>query len=411
MVRKKIIGKNEKVGLRLTVAQRKLILEDPICIHKKLAEPIRNTASTAPVMLTLDEWEELAGYVAAEANHTPDTKLRKKLNAVFAKIQEVLEAHPDEEPTQPLKVGDSQREKQLTEQSVAIAEWAAKMLIGAEQLGIKSKPVTRFPQPGAERAVLMMTPTIDEKIQKKLAAKNPKLTVGEVGGLLMAVAEAMLDAPPLQGFALSMTAKNLMNCLESEVTGALKPARSKGTSSMIYRLKITLEDSKPAIWRRIEVSDCTLGELHEVIQCAMGWQNSHMHQFIVNGKYFGEAMTDDLDMEVDDEDGMRLSQALTGKKKPRIVYEYDFGDSWQHDIVLEKTLDPEPKVKYPRCVEGARACPPEDCGGIGGYADFLEAISDPKHPDHRDMKEWIGGKFDPEKFSVDAVNRELRRAF
>ena len=111
----------------------------------------------------------------------------------------------------------------------------------------------------------------------------------------------------------------------------------------------------------------------------------------------------------EDEDGIRLSQVFTGKKKARIVYEYDFGDSWQHEIVLEKTLEPEPKVKYPRCVEGARACPPEDCGGIWGYADFLEAISDPKHPDHRDMKEWIGGKFDPEKFSVDAVNKELRR--
>ena len=224
--------------------------------------------------------------------------------------------HTDEEPTQPLKVGDSQRERELTEQSVALAEWAAKMLIGAEQLVIKSKPVARFPlSPGEERAVLLMTQNVDEKVQKKLMAENPKLTVGEVGGLLMAVVEAMIDAPPVQGFALSMTAKSLMNCLETEVTGALKPAGSKGTSIMIYRLKITLEDSEPAIWRRVEVSDCTLGELHEVIQCAMGWQNSHMHQFIVNGKYFGEAMTDDLDLEVEDEDGIRLSQVFTGKKK------------------------------------------------------------------------------------------------
>ena len=141
----------------------------------------------------------------------------------------------------------------------------------------------------------------------------------------------------------------------------------------------------------------------------MGWQNSHMHQFVLNGKYYGQDTSGDLDVE--DEDDIRLSQIFTGRKKPRIVYEYDFGDSWRHEIRLEKVLVPEPKVKYPRCVEGARACPPEDCGGAWGYADFLEAISDKKHPEHRDMKEWIGGKFDPEKFSVEAVNKELRRAF
>ena len=113
-------------------------------------------------------------------------------------------------------------------------------------------------------------------------------------------------------------------------------------------------------------------------------------------------------MEMKDEDAILLSQIVTGGKNAPFVYEYDFGDSWQHSIQFERVVEPEPKVKYPRCAEGARACPPEDCGGVWGYADFLKAIADPKHPDHRDMKEWIGGKFDPEKFSVEAVNRELK---
>ena len=112
-------------------------------------------------------------------------------------------------------------------------------------------------------------------------------------------------------------------------------------------------------------------------------------------------------MEVEDEDGISLSEIYTGKNTPRIVYEYDFGDSWQHEIVLEKILEPEPNVAYPRCIEGARACPPEDVGGIWGYGDFLVAISDPNHADHDEMLEWIGGEFDPEKFSVDEVNKEL----
>jgi hypothetical protein len=409
MAMKKTRGTKAKVGIKLSSPQRKLLLDDPIFIHKELAEPIRGTATTVPVMLTLDDWEDLAGHVAAEANHTTDKALRKKLNVLFARIQDVLEAHSDEEPPRPLKIEDAQREKQLTEQSVALAEWGAKLLIGAERLGIKAKTVDRYPLPGAERAVLMSTPTIDEKIQKKLMATSPKLTVGEVGGLLIAVAEAMLDASPSQGFALIMTAKSLMNCLESEVTGAVEPTAKSGASTTIYRLRITLEDVEPPVWRRVEVPDCTLGELHDVIQVAMGWQNSHLHQFILNGTYYGQATTGDLDME--DEEDIRLSQIFTGQKKPRLVYEYDFGDSWRHEIRLEKKSEPEPKLKYPRCVEGARACPPEDCGGAWGYADFLEAMADPKHPDHRDMKEWIGGRFDPEKFSVNQVNRELRREF
>jgi hypothetical protein len=406
MAMKKFTKKGEKVGLSLTAAERKLILEEPIHIHGKLAEPIRNTATKALVMLTLDDLEDLGGYIAAEVNHTTDKKLRKKLDTVYFRIQGMLETHSDEKPPKPSKVEDAQRETQLTEQSVALAEWGARMLIGAERLGIKSKPVARFPLPGAERAVLLMAPGIDGKLQKKLMATKPKLTVGEVGGLLIAVSEAMLDAPPLQGFALIMTAKSLMNCLESEVTGALEPTAKAEPSTSIYRIRITLADVKPSVWRLVEVPDCSLGELHEIIQVAMGWENSHMHQFLLNGTYYGQATSGDLDVE--DEEGILLSQIFTGRKKPRLVYEYDFGDSWRHEIRLEKKSEPEPKVKYPRCVEGARACPPEDCGGAWGYADFLEAISDKKHPEHRDMKEWIGGKFDPEKFSVVEVNRGLK---
>ncbi len=406
-MRKKLIDKNEKLGLRLTLAERKLILGDPIHVHDELAVPIRATPTGAPVLLTLDQLEDLGGRVAAEANHNTDKKLRKKLDAIFLKIQGLLETHADEEPPKSLKIEDAQREKPLAKQSVQLAERAAKLLIGAEQLGIKTKPVARFPLPGAERAVLLMIPVIDENIHKKLATLKPKLTVGEVGGLLMAVAEAMIYAHPLHCFALIMTAKSLMDCLEAEVTAALEPTPGSARPSVVYRLRITLADIEPAIWRLVEVPDCSLGELHEVIQIAMGWQNSHMHQFVVNGKHFGQAMLDELDIE--DEEDIRLSQIFKGKKKPRIVHEYDFGDSWQHEIALEKTLEPEPKVKYPRCLEGARACPPEDCGGAWGCADFLQAMADPKHPEHRDLKEWIGGKFDPEKFDLNAVNRELRK--
>src|SRR5262249_14519979 len=129
----------------------------------------------------------------------------------------------------------------------------------------------------------------------------------------------------------------------------------------IFQLKLTLTGSDPSIWRRVQVPDLTLGELHDVLQVVMGWRDSHMHQFVVSGKHYGRSEPD-FDMEVDDEDSVLLSRILTGKK-PRIVYEYDFGDSWQHDVILERTLEPKPGIKYPICLEGERACPPEDCGG------------------------------------------------
>jgi len=170
----------------------------------------------------------------------------------------------------------------------------------------------------------------------------------------------------------------------------------------IYQLKITLKESRPPIWRRFQVrSDVTLAKLHRIIQEVMGWFDGHLHQFIVGRIYYGVPDPDDLS-ETRDERKVRLDQILSvpGRK---IVYEYDFGDGWEHEIVLEKILSPDPKTRYPRCLDGARACPPEDCGGIYGYADFLEAIRNPEHEEHEEMLEWIGGEFDPEHFDAKGV--------
>ena len=182
-------------------------------------------------------------------------------------------------------------------------------------------------------------------------------------------------------------------------------------SDAIYQFKVNLKESHPSIWRRIQVPDCTLGELHEVLQVVMGWEDCHLHQFIVRGEYYGrpDPQGKDWDIEIEDEEKISISQIAKTGRKVRFIYEYDFGDSWQHEILLEKILEPEPSVTYPRCIEGARACPPEDVGGIWGYGDFLVAISDPNHESHAQMVEWFGRRFNPEKFSVDNVNKELRK--
>jgi len=180
----------------------------------------------------------------------------------------------------------------------------------------------------------------------------------------------------------------------------------------VYEMKITLRGIKPPIWRRVQVKDCSLAGLHDVIQTCMGWHDGHLHEFEVAGERYGDPSQWAGDSfgdeeEVGNEKKFKLGQLVDqGVKKLRYVY--DMGDNWEHDVQIEKVLPAEPGVDYPRCVAGKRAGPPEDCGGQWGYGDFLKAVQDPKHPEHEEMLEWVGGEFDPEAFDCEAVNKMLR---
>lgn len=185
---------------------------------------------------------------------------------------------------------------------------------------------------------------------------------------------------------------------------AISNQTPKRGAQEIYQLKITLKGSKPPIWRRVQVrSEITLAQLHEVIQIAMGWTDSHLHQFIVHGPAYGRPDVEGL--EVNDEKKAPLWR-LVGLRDT-FVYEYDFGDGWEHEIVVEKVLPVGEGVLYPRCLAGKRACPPEDVGGIWGYGNFLIVINNPRHPEHRERLEWVGGAFDPTAFNLADVNRHL----
>jgi hypothetical protein len=178
---------------------------------------------------------------------------------------------------------------------------------------------------------------------------------------------------------------------------------------LLFQFKITLAGMKPPIWRRIQVRDCTLGDLHKMIQVVMGWENCHRHQFLIDSERYGAPSRDDLDfgLEMKNEKKITLSQIVPKSgKKVRFRYEYDFGDGWLHEIAFEEFAKPEVNAKYPRCLDGARSGPPEDIGGIGGYEEYLEAIADPKHEQHEEMLEWIGD-WDAERFSVEAINKGL----
>ena len=190
------------------------------------------------------------------------------------------------------------------------------------------------------------------------------------------------------------------------------PRKKAPAKSQVYELKITIEGIEPPIWRRVRVPGSrSLGWLHDVIQIAFGWEDCHMHQFIVGKTFYGarglgEEFGDD--MGTLDENAAALEQVVS-RKGSRFRYEYDFGDDWFHDIRVEKIEPAGPADRKAVCMGGERSGPPEDCGGPWGYGDFLEAIGDPKHEQHEELLEWIGGSFDPEAFDIKTVNRALAR--
>lgn len=174
-----------------------------------------------------------------------------------------------------------------------------------------------------------------------------------------------------------------------------------------YQLKITLVGAEPPVWRRVLVpGDVNLAGLHMVIQYAMGWSNSHLHMFHV-GKTRYAPRTPDWD-DVEDERKVILRD-IAPKAGAKFFYEYDMGDSWRHEIRVEAITKAAATPQRPECLAGAGACPPEDCGGIGGYEDLLAALRDPKHEQHDEIVEWVGGDFDPEAFDLAAVNKALGR--
>lgn len=186
---------------------------------------------------------------------------------------------------------------------------------------------------------------------------------------------------------------------------ARKP-KAKTKTPKVLQLKITLNNSKPPIWRRVQVSnDLTLDRLHYIIQVCMGWEDCHLHEFQCGEKRYSQHDLEGF-TEAIDESTVKLA-SLFRNPKDKLEYTYDFGDNWQHTVLLEKILkyDDAPS-NLPVCIKGVRACPLEDCGGVWGFHDMLKAVNDPKNPEYAEYKEWMGA-FNPEAFDLEGVNRRL----
>lgn len=175
------------------------------------------------------------------------------------------------------------------------------------------------------------------------------------------------------------------------------------------QLKVELLGSQPPIWRRLlAAKDTPLSLFHEILQISMGWANEHLYEFIAGGKRYGEPDPEfDSPDALDDED-YSLGDVLK-RAKSSMIYIYDFGDSWEHKIILEKSLPDDPSVELPVLLEAAGACPPEDVGGVWGYSNVLEVLKDPKHEEYEDTLEWVGEDFDPKVFDMAEANEMLAK--
>jgi hypothetical protein len=223
--------------------------------------------------------------------------------------------------------------------------------------------------------------------------------------LLRARIRTLPSSPkPKESHGSSQTPRTLIG---ADQRGKSTRSAEQGT---IYQIKVNLRGAEPPIWRRLEVpADIKLARLHRVIQVAFDWDDSHLHAFETPKGRFGTP-----DRELDQRAGSSVTLAQVAPKvRSKILYTYDFGDDWEHDIVVEKVFSPSGSTNYPRCTDGGRAAPPEDCGGIWGYAHLLDVLDDPSHPDHEDRLEWMGlddpAEFDPDTFDADAITRSLSR--
>jgi hypothetical protein len=184
----------------------------------------------------------------------------------------------------------------------------------------------------------------------------------------------------------------------------MRNAKSEDSSD-VFELTVALLETDPKIWRRLLIkANSSLADLHKVIQIAMGWDGYHMHQFKIGGEYYG-VPDKGFDYDVKNERKTTLAQLYVAERR-KFLYEYDFGDSWYHEIKIRKCRATKTDARYPTCLEGENAAPPEDCGGIPGFYGMLETLSNPKDPEYARIKEWMGN-FDPNRVSINKINSQL----
>jgi hypothetical protein len=264
----------------------------------------------------------------------------------------------------------------------------------------------------AQRRTILGLASVNGEINELLRNDASKtatfnLSVDEIVTICHALAEALQDAEGKYRNQLFKVAEKMSSGLNEGLTGRKQRPRSRRRPQTAYQLKITLKEVRPVVWRQLQVFDCTLPVLHDVIQVVMGWENCHLYEFRVGDvRYSDPSLCEDWE----GLDGRRVKLShLLKQGHQQFEYVYDLGDDWQHMVEIESAFQPEEGANFPACIEGVGNCPPEDVGGSSGYAKFLRSINDLDDAQHKDYLEWVGGWFDPDAFDLELVNRALTR--
>jgi hypothetical protein len=414
----KRVGHDEKLELKLTDAERKLLLDHPSSLPAKAKKALKAAAQTVPTMLTLRSLDDLSKALAIAWKCCEDMKSQRRLESTIGKVHRLLDAHVDKGEV--LITKDQARKK---------TQAAMLHLLEGKEPGIisfKLKPTKQADQTYPlkltrhQRESLIHCTRLKRSLKNKLegvagGSQLVLLTRKELDLMDDEVGEAVVYAPSTHEKHLIAVLDKIASFSEEDHQGHAPRPRKRAPdkySDLLFQFRVTLLDVHPPVWRRFQVRDCTLAFLHNVIQVVMGWENYHLHQFVIAGERYGPPAPDEFDFgpKTKDENRLLLSSLLPKTaKRIRWIYDYDFGDGWRHEVLFEGYPALDKEQKYPLCLEGERACPPEDCGGPWGYADFLDAIKKSRHEQHEDMLKWIGEDFDPDEFDVRKVNAEVKR--
>ena len=396
----KRIQPGEPIGVKLGVSER-LTIQKLTMVESEIAERVERAPKEQPrISFTLDELDDLIGHVAADLNHTTDENRKYWLEKLYIKIDYLLQRHTDEPEI-------SQEKQGLVDN---LADWTTLTLEVAHRSNIPTNQYNcKIILSKAQRRTILELDITDE-IRELLTvdAAGPRtfdFTGDELASICHALAEPLATAKGKYRNQLLKAAEKVAQGLTDGLTSKKRRTRKTTKPTTAFQLKVTLRDVKPVVWRRFQVVDCALPELHSVIQTVMGWQNRHLYYFEAGDTTYSDP-TLHQDTESADRRRIRLSHLLK-QGYEHFDYVYDYGDFWEHTVEVESVFQPEDDAEFPICLTGAASSPPEDVGGATGYREFLRIINDPEDSDHEQYLDWCGGWFDPDAFDVELVNRML----
>lgn len=372
----------DTIQVHLSNAERQLILEELFIFDVHLLRPIANAPREQPVEISLDDLDDLANCIESKSQLDFHKELRPKLQRLVQKLRDLFKTHATKPQSSPEPEGNGTDPAFPVNYSVA-----------------------------QRRVIAECIPEFKERL--KLHERNARslpLTLAELRHIKKQARRVVLSVDSgMKRNSLQVVIETTCNALEKYQEGSIERIRP---SKRIYQLRISIVDISPEIWRRIQVRECTLERLHEHIQLAYGWWNYHLHQFMVGDRRYGDPwLLDDGfgDFEIEDSTQTKLRDIVPEDgRRFRFNYQYDFGDGWVFEILFEGCLEAKKGERYPICLEGERACPPEDVGGVGGYFEYCEAMADPTHEDHQDLMAWRG-PYDPEAFDPVKTTKKMRR--